>query len=138
MKNKELKIVEIPKWGHYLRQKWRESFASHLSKEEQKTIDMDSFLWHLCRWGKVICLEKEKAIKAFENQIKNKCTIFYQFTDEAYLVQNAKTLTVKDLTYKENHMDFSDIYIMDWDNKWTFMITHETELELGPYFIQKS
>lgn len=138
MKNKQLKIVEIPKWGHYLRQKWRESFASHLSKEEQKTIYMDSFLWHLCSWEKVICLEKEKAIKAFENQIKNKCTIFYQFIDEAYLVQNAKTLTVKDLPYKENHMDYSDIYIMDWDNKWTFIITHETDIGLGPYFIQKS
>lgn len=138
MKNKELKIVEIPKWGHYLRQKWREIFASHLSKEEQKTIYMDSFLWHLCSWEKVICLEKEKAINAFENQIKNKCTIFYQFTDEAYLVQNAKTLTVKDLPYKENQMDYSDIYILDWDNRWTFIITHETDLGLGPYFIQKS
>ncbi|MGF6949039.1 hypothetical protein QF028_001544 [Neobacillus sp. B4I6] len=138
MKNKELKIVEIPKWGHYLRQKWRESFASHLSKEEQKTIDMDSFLWHLCSWEKVICLEKEKAIKAFEHQIKNKCTIFYQFTDEAYLVQNTKTITVKDLPYEEDYMDYSYIYIMDWDNKWTFIITHETDLGLGPYFIQKS
>ncbi|MDQ6600705.1 DUF4275 family protein [Bacillus salipaludis] len=138
MKNKELKIVEIPKWGHYLRQKWRESFASHLSKEEQKSIGLDHFLWNLCSGEKVKCLEKEKAIKAFENQTKNKCTIFYQFTDEAYLVQNAKTLTVKDLPYKENYLDYSDIYIMDWDNKWTFIITHETDLGLGPYFIQKS
>ncbi|WP_327833053.1 DUF4275 family protein [Bacillus salipaludis] len=87
---------------------------------------------------KLTCLEKEKAIKAFENQLKNKCTIFYQFTDEVYLVENAKTLTVKDLPYQEDHMNYSEIYIMDWYKKWTFMITHETELGLGPYFIQKS
>jgi hypothetical protein len=99
---------------------------------------LDSFLWHLCSWEKVLCLEKEKAIKAFENQLKNRCTIFYQFTDEAYLVENAKTLTVKDLPYQEDHMNYSDIYVMDWDKKWTFMLTHETELGLGPYFIQKS
>jgi len=35
-------------------------------------------------------------------------------------------------------MNYSDIYVMDWDKKWTFMLTHETELGLGPYFIQKS
>ncbi|TWD87898.1 uncharacterized protein DUF4275 [Neobacillus bataviensis] len=112
MKIKDLKIVEIPKWGQYLRQKWRENFASHLSKEEQNAIDMDSFLWHLCSWEKVICLEKEKAINAFENKTKNKCTIFYQFTDEAYLVQNAKTITFKDLPYEENHINYSDIFIL--------------------------
>ena len=138
MKNKELKLKEIPKWGHYLRQQWSQSFASHLSKEEQKAIDLDLFLWHLCSREKVLYLEKEKAIKAFENHFKNKCTIFYQFTDEAYLVENAKTLTVKDLPYQGDHMKYSDIYIMDWDKKWTFMITHETELGFGPYFIQKS
>jgi len=66
MKNKELKLKEIPKWGKYLRQQWSQSFASHLSKEEQKAIYLDSFLWHLCSWEKVLCLEKEKAINAFD------------------------------------------------------------------------
>lgn len=138
MRNKELKLMEIPKWGHYLRQQWCENFASHLSKEEQQSIYMNSFLWHLCSWEKVLCLEKEKAIKAFENQLKNKCTIFYQFTDEAYLIENAKTLTVNDLPYHNKHMYYSDIYIMDWDNKWTFIMTHENDLGIGPYFIQKT
>jgi hypothetical protein len=136
MKNKELKIVEIPKWGQYLRQQWGESFASHLSKEEQKSIYMDSLLWHLCSWEKVNCLEKDKAIKAFENQLKNKCTIFYQNTDEAYLVENAKNLTIKDIPHHDGHMYYSDIYIMDWEKKWTFIMTHETDF--GPYFIRKS
>jgi hypothetical protein len=103
MRNKELKLMEIPKWGTYLRRQWRESFASHLSKEEQKTIDLDSFLWHLCSWEKVLCLEKEKAIEAFERQLKNKCTIFYQFTDEAFLVEYARFLTVKDLPYQDRY-----------------------------------
>ncbi|MEI2466740.1 hypothetical protein AB9M62_14375 [Bacillales bacterium AN1005] len=27
------------------------------------------------------------------------------------------------------------MYVMDWNNKWTFIMTHETEC--GPYFIQR-
>lgn len=138
MKNKKLKILEIPKWGKYLRQKWCESFASHLTNVEKQEIYLDSFLWHLCSWEKTNCLEKEEAIKAFENHPKKKCTIFYQFVDEAYLVENAENLTMKDLPYIENHMNYGDIYVMDWDCKWTFMMTHEMSNGLGPYFIKQS
>jgi hypothetical protein len=138
MRTKELNVIEIPKWGNFLRLRWREVFASHLTLEEQKSIYLNHFLWNLCAWKKAEYLEKEKAVEAFENQLKQKCTIFYQFTDEAYLVKNAKTLTVKDLPYLDGSMYYSDIYIMDWDNKWTFVITHETDLGIGPYFIQKT
>ena len=136
MKNKELKVLEIPKWGRYLRGKWLENFAGHLTYEEQKEIYMDSFLWHLCSYEKVICLEKEEAIKAFERQKRNQCTIFYQFTNDAFLVQNAENLKVKDLPYDDWDMDYRDIYVMDWENKWTFIITHENGW-IGPYFIQR-
>jgi hypothetical protein len=135
---KSFKLIEIPRWGSYLRGKWRESFASHISKEELKEIDFDSFLWKLCSWEKAVCLEKEEAIEAFQRQSKKKCTIFYQFTDEAYLVGNARYLTLKDLPYQVRHMYYSDLYVMDWDNKWTFMITHESDYGIGPYFIQKT
>ncbi|MGZ4160416.1 MAG: DUF4275 family protein [Neobacillus sp.] len=30
----------------------------------------------------------------------------------------------------------TDIYIMDWNIKWTFIMTHEPDF--GPYFIQKT
>lgn len=132
----ELKTVEIPKWGNYLREQWRECFASHLSNEEQELIEMDGFLWHLCSWGKVKCLEKEDAITAFKKQSKHKCTNFYQLIDEAYLLEYAKTLAIEELPYEHYHMYYSDIYVMDWDSKWTFIMTHESEC--GPYFFQKA
>ena len=53
MRYKELRIVDIPKWGTFLREQWRINFANHLSNEEQKSIGMDGFLWHLCSWEKV-------------------------------------------------------------------------------------
>ena len=88
MRNQQKKKMDIPKWGTYLRERWRGRFASHLSLEEQKEIGMDGFLWHLCSWGKV-----------------------------------------------DGHMDYSDLYVMDWEENWTFVMTHETDC--GPYFIQK-
>lgn len=137
MYDKDLKVLEIPKWGSYLRKKWLKNFASHLTNGEQKEIYMDSFLWHLCSYKKIACLEKEEAVKAFERQKKSKCTIFYQFTNDAFLVQNAKDLKVNNLPYdEEEDLDISDMYVMDWDGSWTFMITHENGW-LGPYFIQK-
>ncbi len=95
MRNKQRRKIDIPKWGKYLRGRWRERFASHLSLEEQKEIGIDGFLWHLCSWRKVACLEKEEAINAFL-QTKHKCTIFYQFVDEAYLLENASALSMNE------------------------------------------
>ncbi|GKV70342.1 ATP synthase F1 subunit delta [Sporosarcina sp. NCCP-2716] len=129
-------MKEIPKWGTYLRGIWRDAFAGHLSAEEQKEIYLDSFLWHLCSYQQVSCLEKDEAIRAFHEQLKKKCTIFYQLTNEAFLIQNAAELTMKELPYEELSWDYGDLYVMDWESKWTFMITHEHD-ELGPYFMSK-
>ncbi|WP_226671600.1 DUF4275 family protein [Metabacillus litoralis] len=136
MRYKELKVIELPKWGSYLRSLWSERFTSHLSVEERKTIYLDDgFLWHVCSWEKVKCLKKLDAIEVFNEQSKVKCTIFYQYIDEAYLLQNARTLTLEELPYDQTHMYYGDIYIMDWDKKWSFVMTHESEC--GPYFISE-
>lgn len=131
----ELKVLELPKWGPYLRKSWENAFANHLSKEEKEEIYINSFLWHLCSWEAVNCATKEEAIKLFNKQAKSKCTIFYQFVDESYLVENGKGLLIQDLPYDKYHMAYGDIYVMDWEQNWTFMMTHE-EL-CGPYFISK-
>lgn len=82
--------------GRYLRAQWEASFAEHLSNDERDEIYLNSFLWHLCSWEKVECYEKLDAIKMFEEQAKTKCTIFYEHTDEAYLIENGKHLSIED------------------------------------------
>lgn len=96
---------------------------------------MNDFLWHLCSWEKVKCLKQDDAVSAFLQQDKHKCTIFYQFIDDAYLYEHADTLTIKDLPYIEDDMYYNDMYVMDWNNEWTIIMTHETNC--GPYFIQR-
>jgi hypothetical protein len=64
---------------------------------------------------------KEEAIIAFNKQSRHKCSIFYQFIDEACLLDNAKTLK---LTYPPYAQCHSGVYIMDLNPKWSFAMTH--------------
>ncbi|MGX1194911.1 DUF4275 family protein [Metabacillus sp. SLBN-84] len=134
MGTKRLQIQEIPGWGTYLRGQWEARFTGHLSAEEKEEIYLDSFLWHVCSYQKIVCLEKQEAIQAFQDQKKEKCTFFYQFVDDACLINHAASLTMEDLPYDRLHMDFGDLYVMDWEQKWTFVMTHESSC--GPYFIR--
>ena len=58
LRSKKIKATEIPKWGTYLRKKWEDHFANHLSDKEKKSIylyDEDGcsgFLWHLFSYKK--------------------------------------------------------------------------------------
>ncbi|WP_404430798.1 DUF4275 family protein [Sutcliffiella horikoshii] len=126
-------MLERLNWGGYFRKSWENTFANHLSTEEKNAIYLDSFLWHLCSWEAVKCSTKEEAVRLLHAQKKDRCFIFYQHLDIVYTVENAKSLNVLDLRYDSSHMLYSDIYVMDWEKKWTFMMTHEEEC--GPYFI---
>ena len=91
-------------------------------------------------YGTYVAGEKLNALKRgsdkrLSSAIKAYMYSFYQFTQEAYLFENAADLSVKELPYTDGHMDYSDLYVMDWEENWTFVMTHETDC--GPYFIQK-
>lgn len=114
---KELHVQEILKWGGYLRGKWEEYFASHLSAAQKRDIYLHNYLWHLFSYEEQIYIDKEK------------CTVFFQHTGDAYVIENAASLTLADLPSGNE-----DVYVMDWNGKWTFMITHEREY--GPYYFK--
>jgi hypothetical protein len=38
LKNKTIRVIEIPKWGPYLRKQWEYNFAKHLTLQEKKAI----------------------------------------------------------------------------------------------------
>ncbi|MFX3660985.1 MAG: DUF4275 family protein [Ectobacillus sp.] len=136
LKNKKVRVVEIPKWGTYLREKWEDNFAGHLSVKEKKSIylyDGDGccgFLWHVFSYEKKKCLKEEQADIAFDRELKNSCYVFYQHSDEAYILENTSSLTAEDFTNEE------DVYIVDKGFNWTYVRTHETGW-CGPYFSRK-
>ncbi|MGD6844817.1 DUF4275 family protein [Bacillus infantis] len=137
-RQKNIKILEIPKWGPYLRKEWENNFASHLNEKEKKAIHLldeggfGGYLWHLFSYKKKDCLEGENAKKAFNSARKNKIYVFFQHSDFALLLENASTLHTEDLIDEIG----TDMYIVDKQFRWTFILTHETGW-LGPYFSRK-
>ena len=129
LRNKKVKVTEIPKWGRYLRKKWENNFANNLSDKEKKSIYLydNGYLWHIFSYEKRNCLKEEQADLALNRELKKSCFVFYQHSDEAFILENATTLTAEDLISEE------DIYVVDKEFNWTYVRTHETGW-CGPYF----
>ncbi|MDQ0271681.1 DUF4275 family protein [Cytobacillus purgationiresistens] len=136
LQQKKMKIQEIPKWGYYLRKQWELHYVHHLSTEEKEAIYLfneryaSGFLWHVFSYEKRDHLKEEKAVAAFNQQIKGSCYLFYQHSDDAMILQSANRMKAEDILEEE------DIYIVDKDFKWTYVKTHEAGY-YGPYFSRK-
>lgn len=138
---KKIKHMPIAKWGPYLKKEWENQFASHLTEQEKGEIYMHSkreltgFLWHLFSWEKAPYVQKAQARESFNRQAKKSCYIFFEFSDDIVLIEDASKLKIEQLeeTY---HFDFQDFYIVDKEFTWTYVQTHEDEC--GPYFYIKN
>ena len=136
LKNKKINVIEIPKWGIFLRKQWEDNFADHINSKEKKKIYLHDnggycgYLWHLFSYEKRECLQGEEAEKAFNKECKSNCYVFYQHTNYALILENADILNLNDL------QEESDIYITDKEFNWTYVKTHE--IDFGPYFSRKN
>ncbi len=83
LRSKKGKVIEIPKWGVYLRKQWEGSFANHLNDKEKKSIylhdqgDYCGYLWHVFSYEKKNCLKDEQADIAFNKEPKQSCYVFF-------------------------------------------------------------
>lgn len=135
LKKKKVKVIEIPKWGTYLRKQWEDNFVNHLSDKEKKSIYLYEdgccgYLWHVFSYEKRKYLKEEQADTAFKKEPKQSCYVFYQHLDDAYILENASSLTAEDFVNEE------DVYVVDKEFNWTYVRTHETGW-CGPYFSRK-
>lgn len=133
---KNIRARLIAGWSPYLHSRWEEAFAGHLAPTEKQEIHLkddryySGYLWHLFSYEKVDHLTNDQAIRAFHGQSKKSCYVFYQHSDDVYLIEQGHLLTYELLSKEE------DMYVVDSDFTWTFVITHETE-SCGPYFTAK-
>ncbi len=56
LKNKKIKVKEIPKWGVYLRKLWEDGFVSHIILNEKKSI----FLYNDDGWVLTFVIDKAR------------------------------------------------------------------------------
>lgn len=136
LRMKKVRVIEIPKWGTYLRKQWEDNFVNHLSDKEKKSIylyDEDGccgYLWHVFSYERRKCLIEEQADITFNKQSKQSCYVLCQHTDDAFILENASPLTAEDFVNEE------DVYVVDKEFNWTYVKTHETGW-CGPYFSRR-
>lgn len=111
-----------------LKQLWSELFAADISNADRLKIHYHQYLWHMFSYRKKVALEGQVARERFNKIEKGDVYIFYNASEETYLVTGSEYL--RDIDFDEEQ----DVYIMDLDNKWTYIHTHE--LDCGPYLYQ--
>ncbi|MET1118259.1 DUF4275 family protein [Priestia megaterium] len=131
LKKKGMFVKKLANQGKLFRKRWENEFASALSASQKKKIYMDQFLWHAFSYEKLSCLQGEQAIQAFEQQIKNDCYLLFEHDERVLQLSKCKHLTSADLSGNAN-MYLEDLYVVDEDFTWTYVITHESSC--GPYF----
>jgi hypothetical protein len=131
LKKKGMFVKKLSNQGELFRKRWENEFASALSTSQKKKIYMDQFLWHAFSYEKLPCLQGEQAIQAFEQQIKNDCYLLFEHDERVLQLSKCKHLTSADLS-KNTNMYLEDLYVIDKNFTWTYVITHESSC--GPYF----
>lgn len=133
LKSNQIKYKQIEKRGPYFRKKWEDAFIDNLSTKEKKAVYIlnddgsHGYLWHVFSYEKRECLTGNAAEEAFNNEIKNKCFIFYQHSDDVIVIENEEGFSATVLA------DGLNIYVVNEAFTWTFVKTHETGY-CGPYF----
>jgi len=120
--------------GNVLKQQWFDQFVPlglHVNSEKRSYFSRDGYngyLWHVFSYRDLGCLEGKQAEVAFDTRIKDECAVF--FTDHNYIfkIMNARNLCAKVLD------DFSEVFVVDKNFKWTYIHTHEGYC--GPYFYE--
>lgn len=111
-----------------LKQLWSELFAADINTAERLEIHYQQYLWHMFSFRKKVASEGQVARQKFNQVKKSDVYIFYNSSEETYLVTGSENL--RDVDFDEEQ----DIYVIDLSNKWTYIHTHESDC--GPYFYQ--
>ena len=120
----------------YMERWFNEFVPVEIQKECRKICFSDgeynNYLWHIFSYEKVECLEKDDAIDRYEGIKKDRCVIFLDLEGICFEV---KDIDLMDIDFINT---VPDIYITDYDFRWCYIYTHESDCcGLGPYFYQK-
>ncbi len=117
--------------------RWLQEFAPELTISQYRKYIHKQFIWHAFSFNiipKEKYLEGNDARKAYNNANKD-CAIALQL----YCEDTPTALTEQfDTAEKLETVDgsYDEFYVVGKDFSWTYILTHETSLGFGPYFMQ--
>ncbi len=115
---------------------WDNRFGRLVTRAQKNRVYnySEQFRWHLFSFGLLPALAGNDARRAFFSIPKNTLWVFFQISDQAIKLENARRLKASDLDalHALAGLEEADVYIFDPQNDWTYVLTHESTC--GPYF----
>lgn len=116
-----------------LKRQWTRLFAAGVSPEQKKAIYFHQYRWHLFSYQVLPALQGDTADEAFLRARKDQVFVFYQHCDDGWCLENADLIRPEDFV-TEVPSPWTDVYLFDPVNRWTYIHTHESDC--GPYFFE--
>ena len=117
---------------------WDNQFDSLVSVGSKQSTPhyFDQFRWHLFSFELLPAIKEDDARNLFDEKTKQELYLFFDYSDQAFRIQNAHLLTAADIdALRENSpLNLSDMYFFDPAAQWTYIKPHEEYC--GPYFYQ--
>lgn len=117
---------------------WDNQFDSLVSVGSKQSTPhySNQFRWHLFSFELLPAIKEDDARTLFDEKTKQELYLFFDYSDQAFRIQNAHLLTAADIdALRENSpLSLSDMYFFDPAAQWTYIKPHEEYC--GPYFYQ--
>ena len=114
-----------------IKERWLDAFAEGAPEAElgKHVLAEHNYLWHLFSYKMVPCLEGDEARQARPNE---DCYLFY-CEHPPFHTPRVRHITAEEAAAltEDHHPDW---YLVDKDFTWTYVVTHENNAGLGPYF----
>ena len=116
---------------------WIHAFAPNITKSQFRKRLHNQYIWHAFSWNiipKGTYLEGEEARNAYNNVDKKGAICLQLWFDGFTTPLTADFDSVDKIeTPDGNYVEF---YVVGKDFAWTYIVTHETDMGLGPYLMK--
>lgn len=117
-------------------EKWIRTFAPDITESQYNKRIRNQYIWHAFSWDiipKNTYLEGDEARRAYNNANKNGAICFQLWSDEFPIPLTENFDSAEKIETPDG--DYAEFYVVGKDFTWTYIVTHETDMGLGPYFM---
>lgn len=116
--------------------KWIHTFAPNITKSLYNKRIRDQYIWHIFSWDiipKSAYLKGDDARLAYNNAKKKGAICLHLWYDEETIPLTEEFYNADKLETPDG--EHSEFYVVGKDFAWTYIVTHEIGMGLGPYFM---
>ena len=123
--------------GKEFSDKWIRVFAPNITKSQYNKRIRNQYIWHAFSWymiPKDLYLEGDAARTAYNDVDKIGAIRYQLWFDESPVPLTENFDTASKIETPDG--DYAEFYVVGKDFAWTYIVTHETAMGLGPYFMR--